>query len=196
MAQESKSRNEASLTKLRQLLETEKFKNEIERLREYEGRKTFLLSGEVLFILRDYGLPITFSGVIHHLIKTGEINEHLISSPVEVVSHYHKTVEPSDEPEELYRAYASLGHGGITLSIAPDATKNEILMFVEKYYSTLIKPLQNDLGGLQRITYKDAKELKRKVLEADKKGLSATAISTEFDISIPRVYQILNKKKL
>lgn len=60
----------------------------------------------------------------------------------------------------------------------------------------MIKPLQEDLGGLKRVTYDDGEKIKQRIIEAKKKGLSATEIANECNISIPRIYQVLKAEKL
>lgn len=183
--------------KLHSVLLSNEFRNDIKVIRtRYWDDPTIHLYK----LIAKYGLLQAHFSVIEAAFysrrkkKTaGTVLETSLEPVVQVINHVSRTVEPSDSPNETYRIAEAVGgfQSGLALHISSDASKDEIIDFIDENYSKLIKP------GLQkyRRQYSEQFTERNVKIRADKaKGKNVLDIANDNNISVARVYQILKEK--
>jgi len=184
---------------IEELLKNTAFEAEVEKIRSIKTPtvQTYLAGNE---LMRNHRILMIYHDLIMHFVKTGKLNKDLVGHSVRVVSDHSETVEPADDPHELWETQKYLGSKGIYLKLSKDITQPELIKFITTHWSDLIKPRIEEVSGKRkRISYAFSPTKARQIYNdyANRKLLKLTAeeIARKHYISRAQLYRIVKRQK-
>lgn len=147
-------------------------------------------------LIAKYNLLQIHYPIIEALVDGLSVNEAVMVQPepvAQIVNHERRTIEPNDDPHEVYEVAEAVDgfRTGITIQLNSDASREEIIDFIEKNYKTHIKPF---LAKYKRLSDRYYPSRDEEIKNDKQNGLSVQEIADKHNISVPRVYQILKQK--
>lgn len=180
---------------LEELTLNKSFQDELSDLRK---KDEFTRASIVAYLLRKYNIPTKFYDVIAHYIETDKLKPELTSSKVRVVSDNDRTIEPSVDPNEEWRALNSLPRGGVSLRLSHDTRKMDLIKFINNNWESLIEPRLIGTEIVRRgVRNPDRdKEVYLDYMNRRSVNMRAIDIASNHGISESQLYRIIKRQKL
>lgn len=179
--------------RLKTIVASEAFRNDIKAIRQNTDDDH---TTETYALITKYSLLQVHFPILEAIVSGQPIGKALRLEPepvAQIVNHDNKTITPSDDPCMTYKIAESVNgfQTGITIHINSDASSNEIVAFIEDNYSDYIQPFLTKYKRQSDRYYSSRDEdIRKEKLD----GQSAQEIANKYNISVPRVYQILKQK--
>lgn len=185
------------LNRLKKLMDNEQFVRELVRLhdlpdndlsKEDEGE----LSAGIYALISKYKLLQSHYPILESLVESLNLDKAIRSDlePVaRLIDHNKKVILPSENPELEYQIAEKISDfkSGVVIQLNSDIGKDELVDFIKKNFSKVIKPSLTKRKKLSHERKSDRNNLIRKEIES---GKNIADIEVAFGINQSRVYKI------